>query len=44
MKKLCLILRALNPLSSSGNIIVDVLYATSMAAAVAVTVELIVYL
>lgn len=44
MKKMSIVLRALNPFSSSGNIIVDVLYAMSMAPAIAVTVELIVYL
>ena len=38
------VLRALNPLSSSGNVVIDFLYATSLALAIAVVVELIVYL
>ena len=39
-----LVLIALNPLSSSGNVVVDVLYATTLVVAIAVVVELAVYL
>lgn len=44
MKKWYLILRALNPFCSSGSVVVDVLYATTLAVAIAVVVELAVYL
>ncbi len=39
-----LVLIALNPFSSSGNVVVDVLYATTLVVAIAVVVELAVYL
>lgn len=39
-----MILRALNPFCSSGSVVVDVLYATTLALAVAVSVELLIYL